>query len=74
MTTLQLIFRDSNGTRRTIAVTNFSPDLTSDELRDAMTGISDSRVVERDGVQYYDQPLSAKQVETTEQELLNFQN
>lgn len=72
MAELVLAFRDSAGTRRTIRLSNYSDNLTSDEITRGMTGISNSRVVGKDGVDYYATPIDATFTELIETKAVVF--
>lgn len=72
MAELVLAFRDSEGKKRAIRLSNYSPDLTSDEIKRGMNGISDSRVVGKDGVDYYATPIDATFTELIETKAVVF--
>lgn len=63
--TLRLSFQNGEGKSTAITLSNAMENLSSEQVKGAMTKISESNVFEKDGVPMYVQPVAANYIERT---------
>ena len=63
--TLRLNFNNAEGKSTAITVPNAIDNLSTEQVKDAMTKISNANVFEKDGTAMYVQPVAANYIERT---------
>ena len=63
--TLKLTFLNGENKKNSITLVDAVDNLTEDQVRTAMSTIASANVFEKDGVAYYETPVSASYIERT---------
>lgn len=69
--TLKLTFLNGEKKKNSIILADAVDNLTEDQVRTAMSTIASANVFEKDGVAYYEAPVSASYVERTVTDVFN---
>lgn len=69
--TLKLTFLNGEKKKNSITLADAVDNLTEDQVRTAMSTIASANIFEKDGVAYYETPVSASYVERTVTDVFN---